>query len=183
MEGITMRNAKSMKPAARARRKPETDEPEPAPTSTSGTSGSGESEGDKAERRGAKDYQRAANSPSPTAAHDEKKELMPTERRKERAKLLQEFATIFDSIDDHTLLCIEAVLLIQRRDRGCNTPVEEFIDSLLLTYMLRDDDGVGMTLEDVEHYVEQLRDNYESAVRDAFFVADRYPRLQEPVEA
>jgi hypothetical protein len=149
----------------------------------SGTSGRGESEGDKAERHGANDYQRGGDSPSPNAAHDEKKELTPTERRKERAKVLQEFAILFESIDHHTLLRIEAVMLIQRRDRGCNTPIEEFIDSLLLTYMLRDDDGVGMTLEDVEFEMEQLRDNYESAVKDAFFVADRYPRPQEPVEA
>ncbi len=133
----------------------------------------------KADRR----PETAEPKPARTAAPVEKKELTPKDRRKEHAKLLRELGSILGSTDDHTLLRIEAVLLIQRRGRGCNTPIEEFIDNLLLTYMLRDDDGIGMTLEEVEHEMRQLRENYGSAVQDAFFMADRYARPEDPVEA
>lgn len=59
-------------------------------------------------------------------------------------------------------------------DRGCITPVEELISNLVLTYRVRDQKGLGVTLQDVERDLETFRQSYDMMLENYAFVTGRY---------
>jgi hypothetical protein len=117
-------------------------------------------------------------------------ERQPTPRElrqahtKRQFEALREIAEAFvndtNSIHFEMLRTFKVIL---DRCKGCNTPIEEFIESLVMRYGQRDDNGEGMTIADVEWEMEQLRDaDLPGEIAQAHFMANRYPR-PEPEKA
>lgn len=113
--------------------------------------------------------------PQPTS-----KELREA-RIKRQFEAVEELAQVF--IKDITSVHFELLKtfkLILDRSRGCTTPVEEFIESLVMRYGWRDDEGKGLTIEDVEREMADLRSaDLAGEIEQAHFMANRYP-LPEP---
>jgi hypothetical protein len=136
----------------------------------------------------------AKTKPKPAAPSAEPKpevvqlvEPQPTARELRRAEVnhqleaLREFAKVTDLglIDFERLKTFKLIL---DRNTGSNTPIEEFITSLVDTYERRDEDGEGLTLEDIQWHLQQsITDdsNLKRAIENAHFLAARYP-LPEP---
>jgi hypothetical protein len=94
------------------------------------------------------------------------------EKRQSRGQLLEGWLDRLRSTDIDIL---EGAVLISERHAGCTTPVEDFLVNVIRDYVWLDDDGRGLTPERIEHELEQLKENYESTVREAHFVASRHP--------
>jgi hypothetical protein len=117
--------------------------------------------------------------PQPTAG-----ELRRAETKRQ-FQALHDFAEIIRDVDECDFGSLKTFKLIMDRNRGCNTPIEEFITNLVMMYGLRDDDGKGLTLEDIQFDMRQfiIDDGaMERAIRDAHYMASRYP-LPEPEKA
>jgi hypothetical protein len=115
--------------------------------------------------------------PKPTA-----KELREAETQCQ-FKALEGFARMFhEEISLHDFQTLKTFKLIMDRNAGCNTPVENFLVDLIHLYEIRDANGEGLTLEDIQSEMQQdLIDNdaLSGAIKDAHFIASRYP-LPEP---
>jgi hypothetical protein len=73
--------------------------------------------------------------------------------------------------------------LILDRNRGCNTPIEDFLCDLVERYGWLDDDGLGMTIEDIERKVDDLRKaDLQGEIEHAHLMASRYPRPENNTE-
>jgi len=115
--------------------------------------------------------------PKPTRA-----ELRKAETKRQFEALRSVAKTIYDDMDPHSFQALKTFKLILDRDKGCTTPVEDFLVNLIHVYEYRNDDGEGLTLEDIQREMEEhLLDGnaLSGAIRDAHFMARRYP-LPEP---
>ena len=103
-----------------------------------------------------------------------------------RSSALREFIDVLDSISETDLETLATFKLIMDRDRGCTTPVETFLVSLVRDYGMYDNDGEGLTLENIEFEMKQhlLDDGALSrAIEEAHFLASRYPLPKSNGEA
>jgi hypothetical protein len=128
----------------------------------------------------------AAGETKPPQPELTRQEVLNARRAKDERKFqeLRGFIDVLESIPDaHDLALLETFRLILVRSRGCTTPIEDFLESLILLYKVSDEDGTGMTLEDIEHKLVQLRENdLADTIETAYFLTDRYPR-PEPGKA
>ncbi len=94
------------------------------------------------------------------------------------AALLSAQASLKDFADlsEHHMNELATFARILKRNAGCNTPAEEFICGLMLHYQHQDAKGIGLTPDDVEWELSTFRENFDSAVEDAQFIASRYPQ-------
>ncbi len=92
--------------------------------------------------------------------------------------VLQEFLGEFNEIRPSDFESLRFLRLIQVRDRGCITPIEDFIHTLVQAYGWQDEQRKGLTVEYIERLLESLQGLPEEIER-AHFMASRYP-LSEP---
>jgi hypothetical protein len=115
--------------------------------------------------------------PQPTARELRMAEVART------LKAFEETAAFLARLDSHQIYLLQAFLKIMDNDRGCTTPIEEFISDLVWHWAKEDEDGQGLTLERIESEVETLRKGHLSEeIRNAHWMASRYP-LPEPEQA
>ncbi len=75
------------------------------------------------------------------------------------------------------LVELETVRLMSSRTYcGIDDPIAKFICGLIHQYGNLEAEGLGMTIEDVESELADLRENMAEALSEARFIADRYPR-------
>jgi hypothetical protein len=140
-------------------------------------------EGDKAQRRGAEDYERAANAPEVPTPEPPKPNIREQcfNESKRQLDALQEFIGQFTDMSITTFEALKTFKLILDRDRGSITPVENFIVAFVQMYGWQDEKGLGLTPDQIAREVEDLaRADLLEEVRQARFMASRYP-LPEPV--
>ena len=95
---------------------------------------------------------------------------------RDRAAELQRVREFLD-LDEGDLEMIELVKKLKPRTFcGVDDPMAKFIIDLLHHYIWAEDNGKGMTVEDVESELEDLRQNMAEAISEAYFIGDRYPR-------
>jgi hypothetical protein len=83
--------------------------------------------------------------------------------------------------NEYQMRIIEAALDILERDRGCNSPAEEFLEGLLRAYQCR---PPGLTPDDVKEALQDFEENFidfGEAVRD--FVKAYPAVLSEPTSS
>ena len=114
----------------------------------------------------------------------EPRQLNPRiEEAQQQLEVLQMFAREINQLDSIKLMRVKAFCLIMSRSRGCTTPIEEFIEQLVQRYAWSNDEGRGLTIEEVEEELEDLRGaDLADEIRQAHFMASRYP-LPEPEKA
>jgi hypothetical protein len=107
-----------------------------------------------------------------------------TEQQKEeaeeqlRCQVLGELIATISELSRHKLWLIQTFEAIVERERGCTTPIEAFIESLVMHYGVTDKNGEGLTIEQIKFQMDQhireqdVRDTLETA----YFLTDRYPR-------
>lgn len=123
-----------------------------------------------------------AAEPSAPAPEPTRRELRHKAAEETRSALWDLFhlaERLTNELDSHRIETLETVKLIIDRDKGCATPVESFITSLIMMYAHYDDDGRGLTPEDIECRMKELRDDYVTGVRDAYFISSRHAPLTE----
>src|SRR6267143_242309 len=111
---------------------------------------------------------------------DSARELRQAESSRQ-FEALSGFAKVINDMNASDFELLQTFKLIIDRCRGCNTPIEEFITSLVLMYGLHDDDGQGLTLKDIQFEMDQdiIDDRaMERAIEDAHYMASRYPLPQ-----
>jgi hypothetical protein len=90
-------------------------------------------------------------------------------------KAFEETAAFLARLDSHSIYLLQAFVKIMDNDRGCTTPVEEFISDLVWHWAKEDEDGQGLTLEQIESEVETLRKGQLSEeIRNAHWMASRF---------
>ena len=78
---------------------------------------------------------------------------------------------------------LQTYKLIMDRERGCTTPVEAFIEGLVVHYQGRDEKGQGLTMDDIKFQMNQLGEqDLREALETAYFMTDRYPRPEPEAE-
>ncbi len=111
--------------------------------------------------------------PEPPLLTAREKRLVKVNRHFEAIQEAQAFFAGISSTDLDSLLTFKRIL---DRNRGCNTPVEEFISHLVWHYGACEDDGKGLTVEQIEADLEGLRDaNLPEEIEHAHWMAARYP--------
>lgn len=111
----------------------------------------------------------------------------PTELRegetKRQFEALEGFARMFnEEMSLHDFQTLKTFKLILDRNRGSSTPIESFLLGLVYLYQSSDDNGKGLTLEDIQWEMRQElldSDALTQTIKDAHFMASRYP-LPEP---
>ena len=94
----------------------------------------------------------------------------------ERVKVIN---NLLGGLDGIKLLQLETVRLMTDRTRcGINDPISKFICDLIFHYGRREEEGLGLTIEDVESELAELRENMSEALSEAHFIAGRYPRRE-----
>jgi hypothetical protein len=61
--------------------------------------------------------------------------------------------------------------------------MSKFICELIWCNAQAEAAGRGLTLKEVEHELEQLRENFEEALSEAHFIASRYPLPKDAADA
>lgn len=126
--------------------------------------------------------------PQPAAAPAEPKPEPPQlnprltriEEAQQQLEVLQKFAREINQMDSINFMLVKTFCLILSRSRGCTTPIEQFIEHLVWSYARSNDKGRGLTIEEVEQEVKDLRgSDLADEIRQAHFMASRYP-LPEP---
>jgi hypothetical protein len=98
-------------------------------------------------------------------------------------KAFEETAAFLARFDPLSLYLLQAFVKIMDNRRGCTTSVEDFISDLVWRWPKEDEDGQGLTLEQIESEVETLKKgNLSEEIKDAHWMASRYP-LPEPEKA
>jgi hypothetical protein len=87
---------------------------------------------------------------------------------------------ILADISAHELEDLSTLRLILNTQCDCTTPAENLIVSLIHSYAWSEDDHRGLTVQDVESELDEMRLNLRDAIRDAYHIADRYPRSETP---
>ena len=120
----------------------------------------------------------AATPKQPEAPQPTAEELRKAETEREFQTLNHLAKTFWEEMSLHHFQALKTFKLILDRDAGSTTPVEDFLTSLIHLYQLRDDEGKGLTLKDIEWRMHQDlldEDALPRAIREAHFVASRYP--------
>src|SRR5258708_27283971 len=114
--------------------------------------------------------------PDPPQPTEREKRLAEAERHLEA---IQEAQAFFAGMSHLTLYSLLTFKLISDRNRGCNTPVEEFLTNLVWLYEKCEEEGVGLTIEAIEAAVQGLKDaDLSGEIEHAHWMAARYPLLQ-----
>ncbi len=93
---------------------------------------------------------------------------------KERAAVIN---NLLGGLNGITLVELETVRLMSSRTYcGIDDPIAKFICGLIHQYGNLEAEGLGMTIEDVESDLVELRENMAEAISEAHFIAARYPR-------
>ncbi len=117
----------------------------------------------------------AAEAPKPEPPKPTVKELRDAECT-QQLETLRRLASEFGDMSRTDFENMKTFWLILSRNKGCTTPIEEFIAGLVETYDWADQEGKGMTLEQVEHEMDELRGNHlADEIEQAHFMASRYP--------
>lgn len=111
---------------------------------------------------------------------DEMRHPNPTKIRQledeRQLKMLQEFIGAFGNMSLTDFEDLKTFKLILERERGCNTPVEEFLVNLIERYGWRDDHGKGLTVEEIKKETDELcAGDLQREIEHAHFMAQRYP--------
>jgi hypothetical protein len=85
---------------------------------------------------------------------------------------------ILDDISVSDLENLSTLQLIMSTQCDCTTPAENLIVSLIRNYAWMEDVHRGLTVQDVESELDEMRVNLRDAIRDAYHIADRYPRSE-----
>jgi hypothetical protein len=123
----------------------------------------------------------AATQAQPIQAEPSKptpKELRRAETKRQFQALNHLAKTFWEDMGLYNFQALTTFKLILDRNRGSNTPVENFLVTLIHVYESRDDDGKGLTLQDIQWQMEQDLTDHEAlsgAIRDAHFMASCYP--------
>lgn len=117
--------------------------------------------------------------PAPTLPRRELRRQAAEDTRRALWDLFHLAERLTDELDSNRIETLETMKLIIDRDKGCSTPVEAFITSLIMMYAHYDDDGQGLTPKDIEIRIKEFRDDYETGVRDAHFIASRHAPLAD----
>jgi hypothetical protein len=121
----------------------------------------------------------APEAPQPEPRKPTAMDLRHSEAKRQLAAL-QEFIDAFNDMSLVQFDTLKTFKLIQDRNNGCTTPIEEFIVSLVHRYEWADAEGLGLTLDQITLEVEELvQSNVPEEIRRAHFMASRYP-LPEP---
>jgi hypothetical protein len=110
---------------------------------------------------------------------------LTTEQHQENFRLrhLGEFIHDISDMPLFKLRELQTFKLIMDRDHGCTTPIESFFDTLVTRYQWRNEKGQGMTVADVDDAVDDLkRDDLSGEIRQAHFIASRYPPEPEAAQ-
>lgn len=81
-------------------------------------------------------------------------------------------------LDDHNLRLVRAALDCLDRARGCNTPAEEFVSSILSSYV-----HGPLTPGDAENDLTEFRDNYNSMVAETKNFLAANPQIAKDTSA
>jgi hypothetical protein len=106
----------------------------------------------------------AASAPAKTAASDAA--LVYANELALRAQEL-----ILTDLDDGERAYLASCQKMRRQHTGCNTPFEEFFDSLVLRIRM----GGMPTPDDVADMLEEFRDNWDAMSRDVARFIESYP--------
>jgi hypothetical protein len=74
-------------------------------------------------------------------------------------------------LDDDDIQSVRTFAQIVRDERGCGTPFEEFVTTLVMLYKLK-----KVTPADIELRYQEFRDNLEGAIRDTHVMLRDYPK-------
>jgi hypothetical protein len=108
--------------------------------------------------------------PQPTA-----RELRIAEIQR-HLEAIQEARAFFDGMSPERFYLLLTFKQIIDNHRGCTTPVEEFISHLVWLWGREDENGQGLTVEDIESAMEQLREaDLSEEIKNAHWMAARYP--------
>ena len=109
--------------------------------------------------------------PAPPQLTQQQKEAAD---EKLRLQLLGEFISDVTDMPLYRLNDLVTFKLIMNREHGCTTPIEAFFDRLISRYQHLDGKGKGMTVEDVEWAMEQVKnDDLSGEIAQAHFMASR----------
>ena len=93
-----------------------------------------------------------------------------------KLKAFEEASAFFADMSSRSLYLLLTFRKIIDNDRGCTTPVEEFISHLVWLWGKEDENGQGLTVEDIESEVRQLREaDLSGEIKNAHWMAARYP--------
>ncbi len=126
--------------------------------------------------------------PKPAAAEAPKPSKQPQadspkkDARIRRQKELHGLIKMSGDLNDRKFGFLKTFAFITKRAEGFVTPIEQFIEDLVRVYESLEKDGQGMTIEDVEAELRNLRDyDLPRVIKHAHFIASRYS-LPEPKE-
>lgn len=116
----------------------------------------------------------AAQLPKPAAAPTNQAEDWHAKHDRKRAELAAHL--VLSDLDDDERAALAAFQQLYRGNRGCTTPFEEFIWSLIG----RTENGHSPTPDDVRRELETFEENWKDMRRDAARFLSQYPGTSKP---
>lgn len=108
----------------------------------------------------------------------ERKTIEAAKVRADRAELLREIRKLHDCHVEDAVAIVRAI----GGNQGTITPVEEFITSVATLYGHSLKHGYGITPRNLQHFVDEMQENFDDMIAISRRMRDQYPELMNASE-